>query len=264
MKHQIARFGLPGLILALLLLAGIPGGARLTDAAPLAAITGTPIEPPPPVATPFPPSPTLGEPPVAPTPTKSPSSGNPAAPVDADPAITKSASAGEARVGDEITFTISVTNNGPATANDVVVSDPVAPYLDILDVTASRGSVATSGNIVTVTIGAVAQGEVVTIRIRTRVNEQAQPPAGRNATTLTTTSPGDNPDNNYSEVTFTIVGQPTATISPTVSPTPMIEMPAELPRTGGESAGPNVALLAVALGALGVALGVALRRRVRG
>ena len=120
MKHLIARFGLPALAIALLLLAGLPGGALPLSAAPLAAVTGTPTEPPTPTstvvasATPTP----IAEPTVTPTPRPRPPSDSDVA----DPAITKSASVAEARVGDEVTFTLSVTNKGDATAqllNDV-------------------------------------------------------------------------------------------------------------------------------------------------
>ena len=128
-----------------------------------------------------------------------------------DPLITKAASPSEARTGDEIVFTLTVTNRGNVPAENVVVTDPVPDFCDILDVSASRGDVAVGGNTVVVTLGAVAPDEVITILVRTRVNERAQPPGGVNTVTLTSSSSSDDPSNNTSSVTVVIqVPDPTA------------------------------------------------------
>jgi uncharacterized repeat protein (TIGR01451 family)/LPXTG-motif cell wall-anchored protein len=260
MKQLIARFGPPALAIALLLVAGLSGGALPISAAPLAAVTGTPTEPATPTSTAVASAtPTSNVAPTS-TPTNTPRPKPPSDSDVADPAITKSASVAEARVGDEVTFILSVTNKGDATAHDVVVTDSLPDYLDVLEVSASRGEVATNGRTVTVTIGAVEPDEQITIRIRARVNEQAQPPGGRNGATLTTSSPGDDPSNNFSEVSFGIVAQPTAVV-PTEQPTPTPEPPRELPRTGDSGGSPNLAL--VALGLLAVGLSLVARRLVR-
>lgn len=259
MKQLIARFGLPALVVALLLI-GMASGSTGAGAAPLAAVTGTPTEPPTPTSTPQA-SPTA-TPEIVPTatPTATPQPNRPPSSDIADPLITKAASVAEARIGDEVTFTLRVTNNGDATAHDVVVTDPLPDYLDLIEVTASRGDVATSGRTVTVTIGTVGPDEEITIQIRTRVNDQAQPPAGRNGTTLTTSSPGDDPANNFSEVSFGIVAQPTA--APTEPPTATPEPPVELPRTGEGRPGSPAPLVA-ALGLLAIALSLLARRWAR-
>jgi uncharacterized repeat protein (TIGR01451 family) len=253
---------MPALVLALLLLATLPRGAQPTSAAPLLAVTGTPTEPPTPTNRP---TATQGpQPTPTAAPTNTPKPHNPSS-GSADPAITKSASPSQARIGDEVTFTIRVTNEGDATARDVFVNDPIPDYLDILDVSASRGDVAINGKTVVVTIGDLAPGEVVTIRIRTRVNERAQPPGGRNVATVATTSPGDDPSNNLSEVTFSIVAEPTATLpaaTPTQAPSPTPVQPAKLPPTGGDDSAAAVRVVA-ALGLLAIGASMLLRRRAR-
>ena len=265
MKQLFARFVLPVFAVALLLLLGdMPRGAQPISAAPLPAITGTPTEPPTrtPTTSPNTPTPTAAAP--------SPTSGPPPAPTNtpkpskhkvADPAITKSASPSEVRIGDEVTFTISVKNLGNETAKDVVVSDSLADYLDLGNVSASRGDVSINGKTVTVTIGDLAPGETVTIRISTRVNDRAQPPTGRNGATVTTSSPTDDPSNNSAEVTFTIIVDltPTATLAPTVEPT-AVPIPARLPPTGDE-AGAISPWLVAAIGLLAIALSLLVRRR---
>jgi uncharacterized repeat protein (TIGR01451 family)/MYXO-CTERM domain-containing protein len=262
MKQLIARFGLPVIVVALMLLAGLPRTVERSDAATLAVVTGTPTEPP--TRTPTD-TPTTGT--ATPTPTATPTKKPPSKPGFADPAITKSASVGEARIGDEVAFTISVTNLGNETAADVVVTDSLADYLDLLDVTTTRGDVSVGGQTVTVNVGEVAPGDVVSVRIRTRVNERAQPPGGRNGATVTTTSPGDDPSNNTSEVTFTIGAAPTPTATPELQqspapPAPPVR-PSRLPRTGTPDDGSSGVVLAAALGLAAVGVSLLLRRRAR-
>jgi uncharacterized repeat protein (TIGR01451 family)/MYXO-CTERM domain-containing protein len=259
MKQLIARFGLPVIVVALMLLAGLPRTVERSDAATLAVITGTPTEPP--TRTPTN-TPTVGTPTATKIPTKKPET-----PRFADPAITKSVSVGEARIGDEVTFTLNVTNLGNETAANVMVNDPVADYLDILETTTTRGDVSVSGRNIVVTIGDVAPGDQVSIRLRTRVNERAQPPGGRNAATVSTTSPGDDPSNNFSEVTFTIGAAPTPTATPELQqspapPAPPVR-PSRLPRTGTPDDGSSGVVLAAALGLAAVGVSLLLRRRAR-
>lgn len=277
MKQWITRSGLAAFVIALLLLSGLPGGVMRTNAAPPAAVTGTPTEPATPTFTAVPPPPTATSTTI-PTDTPPPTATSTPKPPPteqsvADPAISKSASVAEARVGDEITFTIVVTNRGNRAANDVVVTDSLPDYLDLLDATASRGSLTVSGRTVTVDIGSVAPGEQITIRIRARVNERAQPPSGRNGVSLTTSSSTDDPSNNSAEVTFAILAgsdptatpeeaSPAATPAPTDLPPSTVPAPRNLPRTGGEDASAPLPIL-VALGLAALTLSMLLRRRAR-
>ena len=222
-----------------------------TAAAPLAAITGTPTEQ------------------STRTPTSTPGTGNPTAtptprrnkPGIGDPLVTKSVNVGEARIGDEVTFTIKVTNRGDDTANDIVVTDPIPDYMDVIEATTTRGNVSSSGRTVIVNVGSVAPGEEVTIRIRVRINERAQPPVGRNGVSITTSSPGDDPGNNSSEVTFGIVGEATPTAEPrTATPLPTAA-PRQLPRTAAEDEDSNELIVwGAALGLAALGLSLLLRR----
>lgn len=158
------------------------------------------------------------------------------------------------RIGDELDFTIVVGNRGSRPAENVVMNDTLPSYLDILDVSASRGDVSVNGNAVTVGIGQVAPGEIVTIRIRTRVSARAPAPTvGYNTALITTSSAGEDPGNDRSTVVFVIV-------VPGLTPLPV---PPELPRTGApaDRGGllPPLALLSLAL----TLAGLALRRRAR-
>ena len=145
-------------------------------------------------------------------------------------------------------------NRGSRAAENVVVHDTLPSYLDILDVSASRGDVSVSGNDVTVGIGRVEPGEIVTIRIRTRISGRAPAPTvGYNTAVITTTSPGDDPSNNRSTAVFVIV-------VPGLTPLPV---PPELPRTSAPAdRGTPLAPLTLLAAAL-AGVGLALRRRAR-
>jgi uncharacterized repeat protein (TIGR01451 family) len=222
-KHQLLTYALLVSGVALLLLAWAPGGVPIAYAAPLAALTPT-AEPP--TRTPMPggtPVPTLPpRPTVPPTDTPGPTNTPKPRPTRepnterADPAVTKAANPSEARIGDIVDFTITVTNHGGETADDVVVTDVLPDFLDVVDSNTSKGTIATSGRTVVITIGEVAPNEVVTIHIRAQVNAQARPPGGRNSVTLTASNNSDDRSNNTSGVAISILA-PAA--SPTVAPT---------------------------------------------
>lgn len=90
-----------------------------------------------------------------------------------DPVIGKIATPPDALPGQEVTFTVTVRNQGIAQAQNVWVTDTVPGFLEILDVivTPPRPSSILPGNIVVVDIATLAPygTEVVTIIIRTRV-----------------------------------------------------------------------------------------------
>jgi uncharacterized repeat protein (TIGR01451 family) len=202
--------------------------------------TAEPPTPTPVVATPTPPErPTL---PPTETPTAIVTAQPTAPPSDdsggdagvADPYITKRANLDAVQVGDFVEFTLTVGNTGSAAATDVVVTDPIPGFLTIYNATTTRGLISVSGNTVTIEIGAVEPGELITIVILTRVNQQVAPPDNRNTATLSTTSAGDDPSNNASSAALITSAAPTATPTPSSVPT---APPAE-PGAGSPTATP--------------------------
>lgn len=182
----------------------------------------------------------------------------------ADPLIIKTVDRVEACAEDLLEFTITVTNQGAVTAKDIIVTDTLPDFLDIIEVTTTRGVVEVAGQTVIVSIGSVAPGEVITIHIRARVDELTQPQASRNSATLTTSSSGDDPTNNTATVEFSI---PPSCINPIlqlVDPPQLVPPPQHLPNTGNdtEESGSLTSLLLLSL--LVIAAGVLLRRRSAG
>lgn len=84
-----------------------------------------------------------------------------------DPIIFKTANKTQVHQGDPVVFTVSVRNEGNATATNVVVTDLVPTRLDAVTVAASKGTVVYDPvtRLVTLTIGQLSPNEVVTLTI---------------------------------------------------------------------------------------------------
>lgn len=258
--------------------------------------TPTPL---PPTATPDTTRPTL-TPTRLPTATAVPDDGG-GEPGIADPYITKRGSLDRAQVGDFVEFTLTVGNTGSAAAIDVVVTDALPGFLTLYNATTTRGLISVAGNTVTIQIGTVEPGELITITVLTRVNRQVAPPDNLNTATLSTSSAGDDPANNASSAALittlaptatpsaaptaamptsapTAVAQPTSTspaarptsappasqptsAPPAVHPTATASAAVVLPPTGADASGWGMVILPLLLLALGTAVVSAVMRR---
>ena len=116
--------------------------------------------------------------PTSPLPTPVPAAtATPEAGVDrADPVITKRGEPSEALPGEEVVFTLEVTNQGKHAAVDVVVTDEMTEYLEIVEVTTTQGIVRIEGQVVIVDVGVLGPDFAVVIVIRTRVRLDAPSP----------------------------------------------------------------------------------------
>lgn len=94
----------------------------------------------------------------------------------ADPVVVKRGEPREALPGELVTFVLEVTNAGNAAAVDVVVTDHVSEFLEILEVTTTQGEIQIAGQSVTVEVGTVGPDFLVEIVIRTRVREDVPAP----------------------------------------------------------------------------------------
>jgi uncharacterized repeat protein (TIGR01451 family) len=131
---------------------------------------------------------TVGQPPVQPPP--------PPGPTGADVSIAKTASPSAARLGRVLTYTLTVTNAGPATATGVRVADALTGRADVLSARASQGT-CTRRPAVGCELGDIAAGGRATITIRVRPMRTGDL---TNAATVTATSTDPNAANNRAEV----------------------------------------------------------------
>jgi uncharacterized repeat protein (TIGR01451 family) len=68
--------------------------------------------------------------------------------------------------GNFLTYQITVTNEGPDTANNVVISDTLPPMVTFSSATVSQGSASSAGNTVICSLGSLSNGVVATATIR--------------------------------------------------------------------------------------------------
>lgn len=88
--------------------------------------------------------------------------------------VTKEVDNPRPQPGDTVVFTIRVQNVGDVPATDVVVQDNVPGTFEILDASASTGTVAVRGQTVRVEIAQLDPGATVVITIRVRLRPDAQ------------------------------------------------------------------------------------------
>jgi uncharacterized repeat protein (TIGR01451 family) len=122
----------------------------------------------------------------------------------ADLAITKTDSPDPAHVGQNLTYTIKVTNNGPDRAIGVAVTDQLPKNAGYGSSTSTQGSCAIkpSKNAVVCTIGTMASGASVTITLMVKPTSKG---TITNTASVTLTSPTDpNTANNTATATTTV------------------------------------------------------------
>jgi large repetitive protein len=118
-------------------------------------------------------------------------------PVAADVAINKTADIAAPVNGQNVTFTIRVTNAGPSAANAVAVSDLLPATLIFVSATPSAGTYSAASG--AWNIGPLANGANAVLTIVATFNGGAA--AVTNAAQLTSGTPDPNPANNTSQVT---------------------------------------------------------------
>ena len=84
-----------------------------------------------------------------------------------DLAITKTADPSAVNVNDPLLYTLRATNNGPDTATNVIVTDTLPDGLIVDGISSDKGSCTQAGKVITCSLGTMAKGDAVTIRVST-------------------------------------------------------------------------------------------------
>ena len=110
-------------------------------------------------------------------------------------------------VGEGITYTATVYNNGPAAANSVKLTDTLPALLTFGNAQTTAGTVTNAGNTVTATIGTLASGQNAVVTI---VAVGVTPGTGTNTVNVSLTGTENSTTNNSASASIT-VGQPNLT-----------------------------------------------------
>jgi uncharacterized repeat protein (TIGR01451 family) len=140
--------------------------------------------------------------------TSDPNTGNNSATVSgsittsADLAVTNSAVATSTE-GNNITYTVTVTNNGPSDAQGVTLTDTLGANLNFVSASTGQGTFTQSGGVVTFSIGTVAAGQSVTATVTAQSIEDGN----LTATASVTSSTADPNTSNNTVVATTAVAE---------------------------------------------------------
>jgi uncharacterized repeat protein (TIGR01451 family) len=139
---------------------------------------------------------------------------------EADLSVSKAASPDPVIAGGNLTYAITVANNGPDSADNVALTDDLPPDLILVSCSATGGGVCGgTGNNRTVTFASLAASGSATITIEATVN--AAMPGGATVTnTVSATSATSDPNsaNNSATVTTAVINQADLAVTKTASP----------------------------------------------
>jgi uncharacterized repeat protein (TIGR01451 family) len=144
----------------------------------------------------------------------------------ADLEIDKTATPDPVVAGTNITYTITVTNNGPSAASDVAVSDLLPATLSVISVSGSNGAMCNAGipgsEATLCAFGVVPNGGVRTMTVVALVNPSVE--AGsvitNNASVSSTTADNDN-SNNFDTTSTMVIASADISVAKAGSPDPV-------------------------------------------
>ena len=136
----------------------------------------------------------------------------------ADLSVSKSDSPDPVNVGSTLTYTITVKNNGPQSAQSVKLVDTLPGGLTYLSTTTSRGSCSRSGAVVTCQLGTLASGATATIKICVKTTVAGT--VTNTAVVSSSTSDPNGANNTDSELTTVQAPQQKADLSVSKSDSP--------------------------------------------
>jgi uncharacterized repeat protein (TIGR01451 family) len=123
----------------------------------------------------------------------------------ADVQVTKTATPESVYEYQQVTYTLTVTNNGPIPSDGVVLTDQLPAGMIPVTATATRGEPTLESGGLTLDLGELAVGETVVVTLVVRAEDPAASRDRTNTATVTTTTPDPNAHNNMASVTTRVV-----------------------------------------------------------
>ena len=144
---------------------------------------------------------------------------------EADLSITKSDSPDPVIAGENLTYTLKVKNDGPSSAQNVVVTDMLPSDTSYVSYTSSKGTCSEDTGIVTCELGTVAKGATVTITIVVTPMTDGRTLGDieiTNRADVTSDTSETNSEDNSASATTTVKPSSDLSISKTASPDPVV------------------------------------------
>ncbi len=177
--------------------------------------------------------------------------------------IDKSVSQATASTGDQFNWTLDITNHGPDTASNVVVSDTVPTAFEVIGTFPTAGLSCTgTGNSVQCTAASLANGATVSVVVQVRVAATAGPGTVVNTATVVTDSNDTDTSDNSDSASITVTASVSdAPVPPAATPTGISTVGLALPRTGNASLDGSLSLAGLLFLGGVISLVIARRRR---
>jgi uncharacterized repeat protein (TIGR01451 family) len=137
---------------------------------------------------------------------------------NADLAVNKQATSASVVAGTAVTYTVTVTNNGPSDAAAVQVTDPTATGLIPRAASSTVGTCAVSGAGTTCQIGSLAAGTSATVTVHAVVGPAQDRGALDNTATATAATPDAVPGNNSATASVTVTRSADLALSKSSTP----------------------------------------------
>jgi len=145
-----------------------------------------------------------------------------AAAATADLAVTKTDSADPVNVGQQFTYTVTVTNNGPNAPSDVTLTDTLTGAATFGTITPSQGTcTAPAGGSFTCNLGTIANGANATVTIQVTPQTAAGGTTLSNLASVTSSATDPVPGNNSATQTTAVNSAADLAVTKTDSPDPV-------------------------------------------
>ncbi len=138
-----------------------------------------------------------------------------------DLAITKTDSIDPAIAGSPLSYTITVTNDGPSTATNVALTDNLPAGVTFTSATSSQGTVTHTAGVVSGNLGTLAPGASATVTLLVGVNSATRGTI-TNTANVTATETDADPSNNSASQTTNINGRVDLAITKVDSADPVV------------------------------------------
>ncbi|WP_018681194.1 DUF11 domain-containing protein [Actinokineospora enzanensis] len=140
----------------------------------------------------------------------------------ADIVVTQTASDPNPIAGNRTNYTVTVYNDGPSDAQNVVITDPLPAGVTIVSASPQSGTCATTNGTVSCQLGTVPAGGTTTVNLRVAIAPDRAAGPLANTASGTTSTQQDNTANDAATVTTTVQRVSDLALTKTAIPTPVV------------------------------------------